>query len=112
MKMVVAVVQPQQFPAVKEALFEAQIKHLTATNILGTAPDGAEVRSFRGVAHEVSLFQKLRIEIALREELVEVAIEAIERAARATGGFGIIFVTDLHDVVLVATGERGNRALG
>ncbi len=49
MKMVVAIVQPQQFPAVKEALFEAQIKHLTATNILGTAPEGAEAHSFRGV---------------------------------------------------------------
>ena len=112
MKMVVAIVQPQQLPAVKKALFDAQIKHLMATNILGTAPEGAEVHSFRGVAHEVSLFQRVRIELALREELVEVAVDAIEQAASDTGGYGIIFVTELHDVVLVATGERGNRALG
>ena len=112
MKMVVAFVEPQQLPAVKEALFEAQIRYLTATNILGTAASGAEVYSFRGVAHEVSLFQKVRIELAIREEMVEVAVNAIEQAARDTGGFGIIFVIDLHDVVLVATGERGDRALG
>ncbi len=60
----------------------------------------------------MSLFQKVRIEIALRDELVEVAVDAIERAARDTGGFGVVFVTALDDVVLVATGERGNRALG
>ena len=111
MKMVVAIIQPQQLPAVKEALFEAQIKHLTATNILGTAPEGAEVHVFRGVSHEVSLFQKLRIELALREELVDRAVDAIERGARESGGFGVIFVTELHDVVNVATGERGDRAL-
>lgn len=111
MKMVVAIIQPQQLPAVKEALFEAQIKHLTATNILGTAPEGAEMHVFRGVSHEVSLFQKLRIELALREELVDRAVDAIERGARESGGFGVIFVIELHDVVNVATGERGDRAL-
>lgn len=111
MKMVVAIIQPQQFPAVKQALFEAQIKHLTATNVLGTAPEGAEVHVFRGVTHEVSLFQKLRIELALREELVDRAVNAIERGAQESGGFGVIFVTELHDVVNVASGERGDRAL-
>ena len=40
--MVVAIIQPQQLPAVKEALFDAGIKHLTVTNVLGTAPEGAE----------------------------------------------------------------------
>ena len=111
MKLVVAIIQPQQFPAVKAALFEAQITHLTATNVLGTAPEGAEVHVFRGVPHEVSLFQKVRIELALREELVNRAVNAIERGASDSGGFGVIFVVELHDVVRVSTGERGDRAL-
>ncbi len=111
MKLVVAIVQPQQLPAVKEALFEAQIRHLTVTNILGTAPEGAELRVFRGVPHEVSLFQKVRIELPLKEEMVERAIDAIVRGGNESGGFGIIFVTELYDMVVIRTGERGVRAV-
>ena len=111
MKMVVAIIQPQQFPAVKSALFEAQIKHLTCTNILGTAPEGAEVHIFRGVPHEVSLFQKIRIELPLKEEMVERAVDAIVRGGQESGGFGIIFVSELYDVINVRTGERGDRTV-
>ena len=106
--MVVAFIQPQQLPAVKNALFEAQIKHLTVTNVLGTAPEGAAKHHFRGVEYEVSLFQKVRLELPLNEAMVEPAIEAITQGARKTGGFGIIFVTELHDAIVVKTGERGD----
>ncbi len=111
MKLVVAIIQPQQLPAVKQSLFDAQIKHLTATNVLGTAPEGAEVRSFRGIAHEVSLFQKVRVEVMLKEEMVDRAVDAIVRGGQDSGGFGIVYVTDIHDVVVVRTGERGERAV-
>jgi nitrogen regulatory protein P-II 1 len=111
MKLVVAIIQPQQLPAVKQSLFDAQIKHLTATNVLGTAPEGAEVRSFRGIAHEVSLFQKVRLEVMLKEEMVDRAVDAIVRGGQDSGGFGIVYVTDIHDVVVVRTGERGERAV-
>jgi len=111
MKMVVAIIQPQQFPAVKRALFEAQIKHLTCTNILGTAPEGAEVHFFRGVPHEVTLLEKVRLELALKEEMVDRAVDAIVRGAQESGGFGIIFVSELYDVVNVRTGERGERTV-
>lgn len=111
MKMVITIIQPQQLPAVKKALFEAQIRHLTCTNILGTAPEGAEVRMFRGVPHEVSLFQKVRVELPLKEEMVDRAINAIVQGAKDSGGFGIIFVTELYEVVNIQTGERGERAV-
>ena len=111
MKLVVAIIQPQQFPAVKRALFESGVRHLTCTNVLGTAPEGAEVLRFRGVPHEVTLLQKVRIEIALKDEIVDRATEAIARAGRETGGFGWIFVSELHDVMQIRTGERGQQAL-
>jgi nitrogen regulatory protein PII len=111
MKMVVAIIQPQQLPAVKRSLFGAQIKHLTCTNVLGTAPEGAETRMFRGVPHEVSLFQKVRLELPLKEEMVETAVEAIERGAQESGGFGIVFITELCDVVILRTGERGEKVV-
>ena len=109
--MVVAIVQPHQLPAVKKALFESQIRHLTVTNVLGTAPEGAEYRVFRGVPHLVTLFQKVRIELALPETMVERAVEAITRGGRESGGFGIIFVTELMDAINVRTGHRGQMAI-
>ena len=108
MKMVVAIIQPQQLPAVKRALFKSQIRHLTVTNILGTAPEGAAKHRFRGVEYEISLEQKIRLELPLKEEMVEPAIAAITEGGRESGGFGIIFVTELHDAILVKTGERGD----
>ena len=111
MKMVVAIIQPQQLPAVKRALFDSSIKHLTATNILGTAPEGADKHYFRGVAYEISLLQKVRIELPLKESMVEPAIEAITRGAHESGGFGIVFVLELHDAILLKTGERGEQVV-
>ena len=77
MKLVVAVVQPQQLPAVKRALTAAQVYHMTATNVLGTAPERDEHHVFRGVDQEVDLFQKVRLEIAVNEAFVEPTIDAI-----------------------------------
>ena len=111
MKMVIAIIQPQQLPAVKQALFGAGLPHLTCTNILGTAPDRDQHIVFRGVDQPVTLFQKVRIEIAANEDMVETVIEAILGAAKETGGFGKIFVTDLVEVVNLATGERGTEAV-
>ena len=111
MKMVVAIIQPQQLPSVKKALFDAGIKHLTVTNVLGTAPEGAVRHRFRGVEYEISLFQKVRIELPLREEMIEAAVDAITEGGRESGGFGAIFVTELHDAIIVKTGERGEGAV-
>ena len=111
MKMVVAIIQPQQLPDVKRALFEAQVKHMTCTNVLGTATEGAQHQTFRGVPHDVSLLQKVRIELTLRDEMVERAVEAIAEGARQSGGFGMLFITDLHDVVNFFTGKRGEQAI-
>ncbi len=111
MKMVIAIIQPQQLPAVKQALFGAGLPHMTCTNILGTAPDRDQHMMFRGVDHTVTLFQKVRIEIAANEEMVETVIEAISRGAKESGGFGKIFITELVEVVNLATGERGTQAV-
>lgn len=111
MKMIVAIIQPQQLPAVKRSLFDSGVKHMTCTNVLGTAPEGAEVLRFRGVPHEVTLLQKVRLEIAVKQERLEKTIEAITLGARKSGGFGMIFVTELHDVIHIKTGQRGQDAL-
>ena len=107
MKLVIAIIQPQQLPAVKQALHEAECYDLTCTNILGTVPNQEEHHKFRGVEHEITLFQKVRIEIAANDEMLEPVIEAITKGGQASGGMGKIFVTELHDCVTVSTGARG-----
>jgi nitrogen regulatory protein P-II 1/nitrogen regulatory protein P-II 2 len=110
MKLVSAVIRPEQLPAVKQALFDAQIRHITAATVMGTAPK-SEQQMYRGVQREVSLFPRIRIELAVNDSELETAIDAISRGARETGGWGRIFVQPLEDVVTIWTGERGPRTL-
>ena len=110
MKMVIAVIRPEQLPSVKDALFEADFKNLTATAVMGTAPK-SEQQMFRGVRREVTLFRRVRIEVVLADNLVEKAMEAITQGAKETEGWGHIFVTEVHDAVNIWTGERGPKAL-
>jgi nitrogen regulatory protein P-II 1/nitrogen regulatory protein P-II 2 len=110
MKLVVALIRPEQLPAVKQALFDAQIRHITATTVMGTAPK-SEQQMYRGVQREVSLFPRMRVELAVNDSALETAIDAISRGARETGGWGRIMVQPLEDVVTIWTGERGPRTL-
>ncbi len=110
MKLVIAVIRPEQLPAVKQALFDAQIRRITATTVMGTAPQ-TEQQMYRGVQREVSLFPRIRVELAVNDSELETAIEAISRGAHETGGWGRIMVQSLEDVVTIWTGVRGSRAL-
>jgi nitrogen regulatory protein PII len=111
MKMVVAIVQPQQLPALKKALFESNIQHMTCTNVLGTAPEGAEIKIFRGVRQTVTLAQKVRVELAVNDDVVDKTVEALAQGARNSGGFGMIFVTNIVQVLNVREGTEGEQAL-
>ena len=111
MKLVTALIRSEQLPAVKQALFDVQTRHLTATSVLGTAPK-SEQQMYRGVAREVSLLRRVRIEVAVNDEQLETAIEAICAGAKESGVWGRIFVTELHDAITIWTGERGPRTIG
>jgi nitrogen regulatory protein P-II 1/nitrogen regulatory protein P-II 2 len=110
MKILTAVIRPEQLPAVKQALFDSQIQHLTATTVMGTAPK-SEQQMYRGVQREVSLFRRIEIKLAVNDSQVETAIEAISRGAHETGGWGRIMVQPLEETVTIWTGVRGSRAL-
>jgi len=110
MKQVVVYLRPEQLPAVKQALYEAEIRHLTAISVLGTAPK-TEQQMYRGVEREVELFRRVRVEVFVQDAMLETTIDAISRGAMESGGFGKIFITELHDVVKIWTGERGTQAL-
>lgn len=110
MKLVIAIIKPEQLPAVKKSLFDAQIRHMTAMPVMGTATR-TEQSMYRGVQREVSLFSRVRVEIAVNDARLEAAIEAISAGAMESGGSGKILVTELHEAVTVWTGLRGPRAL-
>ncbi len=110
MKLVTALIRPEQLPAVKQALFDAQLKHFTASTVRGTG-SRTEQEMYRGQQREISLFDRVRVEMALNDSNVERAMDAISSGCMESGGFGRVFVTDLHDSMTVWTGERGPRSL-
>lgn len=110
MKIVAALIRPEQLPSVKHALHCAEFNQLTAMSVMGTAPK-TEQQMYRGVERQVSLFRRVRVEIAVKDSQVDAAIKAIETGAKESGGWGRVFVIDLHDAFTVWTGERGEDAI-
>ena len=108
--MITVVLRPEQLPAVKNALFAADMRHMTATPVLGTAPE-TEQQLFRGVRREVELCKRVRVEVAVKDTKLKDTIEAISKGAKESGGYGKIFVTDISDVITIWTDDRGEAAL-
>ncbi len=111
MKMIIAIIQPQQLPDIKEALLTAGFENMTCTNILGTVANQHEEHKYRGVSQEIYLFQKIRLEIGVADEKVEELIEALSSGVKESGGSGLAFVSELSDCVMLGTGVRGESVL-
>ncbi|NLD99629.1 MAG: P-II family nitrogen regulator [Fibrobacter sp.] len=113
MKLVVAIIQPTKLPDVKQALFEANIRKMTVTNVIGCGQQGGYTENYRGSIIEVNLLKKVRLEIAVNEDFVQKTIDAIIKGARSGKiGDGKIFVLDLPDCIRIRTGESGPEAIG
>lgn len=113
MKIIVAYIQPEKLHEIKKALFDARVGKMSVTNALGCGQQGGYTESYRGVVTEVNLLKKVRLEIAVNEDFVEPAIEAIIKAARTGNiGDGKIFVVELADCIRIRTGDRGGEAIG
>ena len=110
MKLLVTYIRPEQLPDIKDALFEAEIRHFSASTVLGTA-NKTEQQVYRGVEKEISLFKRLKLEIIVKPSLVEIALNAISRGAMASGGYGKVFISNVDEVVKIWTGERGASAM-
>lgn len=112
MKMVVAIIRPHKLQEVKEALVEAGIRGMTVSEVRGYGRQRGHVERFRGSEYTVDLVPKVKIEIVLRDEQVEEAINVIISAAR-TGeiGDGRIFVIPVEDSIKIRTGERGEESI-
>lgn len=112
MKMITAIIKPFKLDEVREALSGIGVQGITVTEVKGFGRQKGHTELYRGAEYVVDFLPKVKVEAAIADELVERAIEAIEKAAR-TGkiGDGKIFVSSLEQVVRIRTGETGKEAL-
>ncbi len=112
MKLVTAIIKPFKLDDVREALSEIGVQGVTVTEVKGFGRQKGHTELYRGAEYVVDFLPKVKLEVAVKAELAERAIEAISAAAN-TGkiGDGKIFVTVLEQVIRIRTGETGADAL-
>ena len=113
MKYIVAIIQPHKVEEVKESLNNHEIYRLTVGDVQGYGQQKGFKEVYRG-SEKVRMVRKVRIEIAVNDEFVNSAIDALCEAARTSGGKigdGKIFVLPMDDCIRIRTGERGSGAI-
>lgn len=112
MKKIEAIIKPFKLDEVKEALHEVGLQGITVTEAKGFGRQKGHTELYRGAEYVVDFLPKIKIEIVLEENLVERAIEAIQKSAH-TGriGDGKIFVSSVEDAIRIRTGEKGAEAI-
>ena len=112
MKLVTAIIKPFKLDEVREALSAIGVQGITVTEVKGFGRQKGHTELYRGAEYVVDFLPKVKIEAAIKDDLLDRVIEAIEKAAN-TGkiGDGKIFVFDLLQVVRIRTGETGADAL-
>ncbi|MEJ2762341.1 MAG: P-II family nitrogen regulator [Gammaproteobacteria bacterium] len=112
MKLLTAIIKPFKLDDVREALSGVGVQGLTVTEVKGFGRQKGHTELYRGAEYVVDFLPKVKIEIAMDDEMVDAAVEAICKAAN-TGkiGDGKIFILDLGQVVRIRTGETGSEAL-
>ena len=112
MKLVTAIIKPFKLDEVREALSAIGVQGITVTEVKGFGRQKGHTELYRGAEYVVDFLPKVKIEAAIKDDLVEQVIEAIEKSA-STGkiGDGKIFVFDVEHVTRIRTGETGEEAL-
>ena len=112
MKMVTAVIKPFRLDDVRDALSELGGKGMTVTEGKGFGRQKGHTELYRGAEYAVDFLPKIKLEVAVDENLLEQVVEMVVTAARTEKiGDGKIFVTDIEEVVRIRTGQTGAEAL-
>jgi nitrogen regulatory protein PII len=112
MKMITAIIKPFKLDDVRAALSEIGISGMTVTEVKGFGRQRGHTELYRGAEYVVDFVPKTRVEVAVKDELLDQVVEAIVTAAR-TGkvGDGKIFVSEIERVLRIRTGESDEQAL-
>ena len=112
MKMVTAIIKPFKLDEVREALAQIGVQGITVVEVKGFGRQKGHTELYRGAEYVVDFLPKVKVEIAIKADMLESVIEAIRNAAN-TGkiGDGKIFVAELEQVIRIRTGESGEDAI-
>jgi nitrogen regulatory protein P-II 2 len=112
MKFIIAVIKPFKLDDVREALSDLDIVGMTVTEVKGYGRQRGQTEIYRGAEYEIHFLPKIKVEVAVPDDLAERTVEAITVAA-ATGkiGDGKVFVLELEKTVRIRTGETNDEAL-
>jgi len=112
MKLIMAIIKPFKLDDVREALTSLGLQGMTVTEVKGFGRQKGQAEIYRGAEYTVNFVPKVKIEVAVPDELVEQAAKTIQRAARTDKiGDGKIFVYGIDSAVRIRTGESGNDAI-
>jgi nitrogen regulatory protein P-II 2 len=112
MKLITAVIKPFKLDDVREALAEVGVQGITATEVKGFGRQKGHTELYRGAEYVVDFLPKVKLEIAVNEDMVDAVVEAISKSAN-TGkiGDGKIFIASLDEIIRIRTGETGSDAV-
>jgi nitrogen regulatory protein P-II 2 len=112
MKIITAIIKPFKLDDVRQALGEIGVQGLTVSEVKGFGRQKGHTELYRGAEYVVDFLPKVKLEVAIDDDLVDQVVEAITSSAN-TGkiGDGKIFITALEQVVRIRTGESGPSAL-
>ena len=112
MKLVTAIIKPFKLDDVREALSEIGVQGVTVTEVKGFGRQKGHTELYRGAEYVVDFLPKVKVEIAIGDNLLDQVIEAITKAANTVKiGDGKIFVTELEQAIRIRTGETGEEAV-
>ena len=112
MKLVTAIIKPFKLDDVRDALGEVGVKGMTVTEVKGFGRQKGHTELYRGAEYVVDFVPKVKVEVAVSENILDAVIEAIIAAARTEKiGDGKIFIYDVESIYRIRTGETDQDAL-
>ena len=112
MKLVTAVIKPFKLEEVRQALTDIGLQGMTVTEVKGYGRQKGQTEIYRGAEYVISFLPKVKIEVAVKANMVDAVVEAIAKAARTgTIGDGKVFVLDVQQALRIRTGEANDEAI-
>ena len=112
MKLITAIIKPFKLEEVRQALDKIGVAGMTITEVKGFGRQKGHTELYRGAEYIIDLLPKIKVEIAVSSEQVEIAVEAIAKSANTGNiGDGKIFISNLEKVIRIRTGEVDQDAI-
>jgi len=112
MKLVVAIIKPFKLDEVREALLSLGVTGMTVTEVKGFGRQKGHTEIYRGAEYAIGFLPKIKIEVAVKADVADRAVEAIAKAAKTGSiGDGKVFVFNIEQALRIRTGEANDEAI-